>query len=174
MICGVSSSVWTISRWLCKNADGSAPSRCRPFVLIGYDVADYYAIDPSLGTMTDLDDLVAAASAIGIGIVMDLVPNHTSIDHPWFAESRSSRDDPQRDWYVWADPGADGGPPNNWVSVFGGGAWTLDEPTGSVGPAQLPPQPDLNWWNHEVRDEFDAILRFWFDRGDRRVPHRRR
>ena len=97
---------------------------------------------------------------------MDLVPNHTSIDHPWFQESRSSRDNPKRDWYVWADPKPDGSPPNNWVSSFFGSAWTLDELTGQYYLQNfLPEQADLNWWNEEVRDEFDNILRFWFDRG---------
>ena len=94
------------------------------------------------------------------------MPNHTSIEHPWFHESRSSRDNPKRDWYVWADPKPDGSPPNNWVSSFGGSAWTLDDATGQYYLQNfLPEQADLNWWNDEVRDEFDRILRFWFDKG---------
>ncbi|GMU78107.1 MAG: alpha-amylase [Acidimicrobiia bacterium] len=132
----------------------------------GYDVSDYCAVDPSLGTLDDLDRLVAAAATRGIRILLDLVPNHTSIEHPWFVESRSARDAVKRDWYVWADPAAGGGPPNNWVSSFLGPAWELDETTGQCYLHNfLPEQPDLNWWNEEVRVEFDRILRFWFDRG---------
>ena len=94
------------------------------------------------------------------------MPNHTSIEHPWFVDARSSRDAAHRDWYVWADPAPDGGPPNNWVSTFLGPAWELDETTGQYFLHNfLPEQPDLNWWNDAVRDEFDRILRFWFDRG---------
>ncbi len=143
-----------------------SPITVSPNADFGYDVADYYDIDPSLGTLRDLDALVKAADARGIGVIMDLVPNHTSIEHPWFAASRSSRDDPKRDWYVWADPAPDGGPPNNWVSVFGGPAWTLDEPTGQYYLHNfLDMQPDLNWWNEEVREQFDRIFRYWFDAG---------
>ncbi len=152
--------------WLGVRAIWLSPVTVSPNADFGYDVADYYDVDPSLGTLADLDHLVAAGAERDIGVVMDLVPNHTSIEHPWFAQSRSSRDDPKRDWYVWADPAPDGGPPNNWVSVFGGGAWTLHEPTGQYYLHNfLDDQPDLNWWNEEVRAEFDAILRFWFDRG---------
>ena len=97
---------------------------------------------------------------------MDLVPNHTSEAHPWFVDSRSSRSSPLRDWYVWADPKSDGTAPNNWVSSFGGAAWTLDAVTGQYYlHNHLREQPDLNWWNEEVRSAFDEILRFWFDRG---------
>ena len=94
------------------------------------------------------------------------MPNHTSIEHPWFVDARSARDSAYRDWYVWADPKPDGSLPNNWVSSFGGPAWTLDERTGQYYLHNFTPeQPDLNWWNEDVRDEFDRILRFWFDRG---------
>jgi alpha-glucosidase len=143
-----------------------SPVTVSPNADYGYDVADYLDVDPSLGTLADLDALIAAADARGIGVLMDLVPNHTSDAHPWFAASSSSREDPKRDWYVWADPAPGGGPPNNWVSLFGGSAWTLHEPTGQYYLHNfLDGQPDLNWWNEEVRDEFDRILRFWFDRG---------
>ncbi len=132
----------------------------------GYDVSDYTDVDPELGTLQDLDRLVTEAARRGIRILLDLVPNHTSDRHPWFVDSRSSRTSAHRDWYVWADPKPDGSPPNNWLSVFGGPAWTVDEPTGQYYLHNfLPEQPDLNWWKEDVRDAFDAILRFWFDRG---------
>ncbi|MDP1846510.1 MAG: alpha-amylase family glycosyl hydrolase [Solirubrobacteraceae bacterium] len=132
----------------------------------GYDVADYLAVHPDLGTMDDLDALIAAARERGIRVLLDLVPNHTSDRHPWFVDALSGRDAPDRDVYVWAPPAPDGGPPNNWISNFGGSAWTLHEPTGEYYLAQfLPTQPDLNWWNEEVRQRFDDILRFWFRRG---------
>jgi alpha-glucosidase len=132
----------------------------------GYDVADYCAVHPDLGTLDDLDALVAAARERGIRVLLDLVPNHTSDRHPWFADALGGRDARFRDFYVWAPPAPDGGPPNNWVSNFGGSAWTLHEPTGEYYLAQfLPTQPDLNWWNDEVRERFDEILRFWFERG---------
>jgi alpha-glucosidase len=132
----------------------------------GYDVSDYCAVHPDLGTLEDLDDLVAAAAERGIRVLLDLVPNHTSDRHAWFVDAQSGRDARYRDFYVWADPAQGGGPPNNWESNFGGSAWTLHEPTGQFYLNNfLPSQPDLNWWNDEVRDEFDDILRFWFERG---------
>ena len=132
----------------------------------GYDVSDYCGVQPEYGTLTDLDTLVAEGARRGIGIVLDLVPNHTSDQHPWFRDARSSRTARHRDWYVWADPKPDGSPPNNWVSSFGGPAWTFDESTSQYYLHNfLPAQPDLNWWNIEVRGAFDQILRFWFDRG---------
>jgi alpha-glucosidase len=132
----------------------------------GYDVADYYGVHPELGTMADLDTLIAEAGRRGIRIVLDLVPTHTIIEHAWFVDSRTSRDARHREWYVWADPKPDGSLPNNWASFFMGNAWQLDERTGQYYlHLFLPQQPDLDWWNHEVRDEFDRILRFWFDRG---------
>jgi alpha-glucosidase len=132
----------------------------------GYDVADYRDIDPDFGTLADLDRLVDEAGRRGIRILMDLVPNHTSDQHPWFVDARSGREAAHRDWYVWADPAADGGPPNNWVSIFGGPAWELDEASGQYFLHNFEKeQPDLNWWNDEVRDAFDDIVRFWWDRG---------
>jgi alpha-glucosidase len=132
----------------------------------GYDVADYCDVHPDLGTLEDLDELVAAARGRGIRVLLDLVPNHTSDRHPWFRDALSGRDARYRDFYVWAAPAPDGGPPNNWVSNFGGSAWTLHEPTGEYYLSQfLPTQPDLNWWSEEVRERFDEIMRFWFDRG---------
>ena len=120
----------------------------------GYDVADFYGVHADYGTLDDLDALVADAKRRGIAIVLDLVPNHTSSEHEWF------RDPAKRDWYVWTDE------PNNWRSTFGGSAWTFDPDVGRYYLHNfLPEQPDLNWWNEEVRAEFDRILRFWFDRG---------
>jgi alpha-glucosidase len=140
-----------------------------PMADFGYDVADYCDIDPVFGTLADFDDLVAAAHERGIRVIVDLVPNHTSDQHPWFRQSRSSRTNPKRDWYVWADPKPDGSPPNNWQSHFYRrqlSAWTLDPTTGQYYlHSFLPEQPDLNWWNPGIRDAFDEILRFWLDRG---------
>ncbi len=132
----------------------------------GYDVADYCAVHPELGTLEDLDALVAGAAERGIRVLLDLVPNHTSDRHEWFVDALSGRDARHRDFYVWADPGPDGGPPNNWLSNFGGSAWQLHEPTGQYYLCNfLPSQPDLNWWNDDVREAFDDVLRFWFARG---------
>jgi alpha-glucosidase len=123
-------------------------------------------VHPELGTLADLDRLVTQAGARGIRILLDLVPNHTSDEHPWFVEARSSRDSPRRDWYVWADPGPDGSPPSGRESAFGGGAWTFDDSTGQYYAHRFHrKQPDLNWLNDEVRAAFDEILRYWFDRG---------
>ena len=132
----------------------------------GYDVADYCAVHPELGTLEDLDELIAEAGRRGIRVLLDLVPNHTSDRHPWFQDALAGRDARFRDFYVWADPAAGGGPPNNWLSNFGGSAWTLDERSGQYYLNNfLPSQPDLNWWNPEVREAFDDVLRFWYERG---------
>jgi len=132
----------------------------------GYDISSYTGIDPLFGTLDDFDRLVAALHERGIRLVLDLVPNHTSDQHPWFIASRSSRQDPKRDWYVWADPGPDGGPPNNWLSRFGGSAWEWDEATSQYYyHAFLREQPDLNWHNPAVRSAFADVLRFWLRRG---------
>jgi len=140
-----------------------------PMADFGYDVSDYCDVDPVFGTLADFDDLVREAHARGLRIVVDLVPNHTSDQHPWFQESRADRTNPKRDWYVWADPKPDGSPPNNWTSAFTRrqtSAWTLEPTTGQYyHHSFLPEQPDLNWWSPEVRDAFDGILRFWLDRG---------
>jgi alpha-glucosidase len=131
----------------------------------GYDVSDYTSIHPDLGDLNTFDRLVAEAAGRGIRVIIDVVPNHTSDEHPWFLDARSSTDARHRDWYVWGDPKPDGSPPNNWRSVFGGPAWTLEQGTGQYYLHNfLPQQPDLNWWNDEVRDTFDGILRFWLDR----------
>jgi alpha-glucosidase len=152
--------------WLGVDGIWLSPVTVSPNDDWGYDVADYCAVQPEMGTLDDLDALIAAAGGRGIRELLDFVPNHTSDQHPWFVESRSSRTSPRRDWYVWADPKPDGSPPNNWLSSFGGPAWKLDPPTQQFYMFNhLSSQPDLNWWNAEVRAEFDRIIRFWFDRG---------
>jgi alpha-glucosidase len=153
--------------WLGIDGIWLSPITVSPNADWGYDVADYCDVDPALGTLADVDRLVAEASQRGIRVLLDLVPNHTSIEHPWFEQARSDRENRYRDYFVWQDPRPDGSFPNNWVSSFGGPAWTFDEGSGQWYLHNfLPEQPDLNWWwNPKVADEFDAILRFWFDRG---------
>lgn len=137
-----------------------------PMADFGYDVSDYCDVDPIFGTLADFDALLAAAHALGIRVIVDFVPNHTSDQHPWFLEARRSRDNPRRDWYIWRDGAADGGPPNNWDSFFDGGAWTLDPTTGQYYLHMfLPQQPDLNWRHPAVRQAMYDVLRFWLDRG---------
>jgi alpha-glucosidase len=139
------------------------PSPMRDF---GYDVADYCDVDPRFGTLADFDSLLAAAHARGLKLLLDFVPNHSSTDHPWFQESRSSRDNPKRDWYIWRDAKPDGSPPNNWISDFGGSAWEWDAHTGQYYyHAFLKEQADLNWRNPELRQAMMDVLRFWFARG---------
>jgi len=138
-----------------------------PMADFGYDVADYCDVDPVFGTLADLDELIAACHAREIKLVLDWVPNHSSDQHPWFRQSRSSRQDAKRDWYIWRD-GKDGGPPNDWDSVFTavGPAWTYDERTGQwYLHSFMREQPDLNWENPEVVAAMHDVLRFWMDRG---------
>jgi len=143
-----------------------SPIFVSPMADFGYDIADYTAIDPLFGTMEDFDALVAAAHARGLKVLLDFVPNHTSDRHPWFAESRTSRTNPKRDWYIWRDPAPDGGPPNNWQSEFGGSAWAFDPLSGQYYyHAFLAAQPDLNWRNPHVRAAMHDVLRFWLRRG---------
>ena len=152
--------------WLGVDGIWLSPVTRSPNADWGYDVSDFTAIEPDLGTLDDVDRLVAEAGRRGIRVLMDLVPNHTSDQHRWFEDSRSSRASARRDWYVWADPKPDGSPPNNWVSSFGGPAWEQTPETGqSFMFNHLSQQPDLNWWNEEVRSAFDDIMRFWYDRG---------
>ena len=138
-----------------------------PMADFGYDVADHRDIDPMFGTIDDFDRVLASAHALGMRLVLDFVPNHTSDRHPWFVESRSSRESSKRDWYVWADPAPDGGPPNNWRSHFGeGSSWTFDPATGQwYLHLFAPQQPDLNWRNPEVVAAMHDVMRFWLDRG---------
>jgi len=143
-----------------------SPTMPSPDTDWGYDVADYRGVHPDLGTLDDLDGLVADAAARGIRVLLDLVPNHTSDRHPWFVEALGDPSSPRRAYYVWADPAPGGGPPNNWRDATGAPAWTL-EPRGGQYYLHnfLPSQPDLNWWNPAVHAEFEAILRYWMDRG---------
>jgi len=132
----------------------------------GYDVADYCAIHPLFGTLADFDRLLAETHRRGLKLILDLVPNHTSDEHPWFIESRASRDNPKRDWYIWRDPAPDGGPPNNWLSYFGGPAWTFDPHTGQYYLHQfVRQQPELNYRNPAVVRALLDTMRFWLDRG---------
>jgi len=137
-----------------------------PMADFGYDVSDYCGIDPRFGTLADFDALVADVHRRGLKLILDFVPNHTSDQHPWFVESRASRDSPRRDWYIWHDAAPGGGPPNNWISAFGGPAWEWDEATGQYYyHAFLKQQPDLNWRNPAVRAAMYDVLRFWLARG---------
>jgi oligo-1,6-glucosidase/alpha-glucosidase len=137
-----------------------------PMADFGYDVADYTGVEPLFGTLADFDRLLNAAHERGLKLLLDFVPNHSSDRHPWFVESRSSRDNPKRDWYIWRDPKPDGGPPNNWISDFGGSAWQWDEATGQYYlHAFLPQQPDLNWRNPGLKAAMFDVMRFWLERG---------
>ena len=143
-----------------------SPIFVSPMADFGYDIADYRAIDPIFGTLEDFDALVTEAHRLGLKLILDFVPNHTSEQHPWFVESRASRTNPKSDWYIWHDAAPGGGPPNNWLSNFGGSGWTWDEPRGQYYyHAYLTQQPDLNWRNPEVRGAMLDVLRFWFERG---------
>tara|TARA_Y100001970_G_scaffold190012_1_gene231025 strand:+ start:4260 stop:5678 length:1419 start_codon:yes stop_codon:yes gene_type:complete len=131
----------------------------------GYDVSDYCGVDPLFGNLNDFDALIEEAHKQELRVIIDLVPNHSSSEHSWFKSSRSSMDNDYRGYYHWRDPAADGGPPNNWVSHFGGSAWTFDEESGQYYlHLFLPEQPDLNWNNPKVIQEFDEILEFWLSR----------
>ena len=139
------------------------PSPMKDF---GYDVSDYTGIHPLFGTLEDFDLLIREAHAHKIKLVLDFVPNHTSDQHPWFIEARSSRDNLKRDWYIWRDPAPSGGPPNNWLSNFGGSAWEYDPKTEQYYyHAFLREQPDLNWRNSQVIEAMLNVLRFWLERG---------
>ncbi|MEW6638295.1 MAG: alpha-amylase family glycosyl hydrolase [Actinomycetota bacterium] len=152
--------------WLGVDALWISPFYPSPMADFGYDISDYTDVHPLFGTLEDFDALVEEAHRLGLRVILDYVPNHTSDEHPWFLESRSSRESPRREWYIWADPKPDGSPPNNWLSSFGGPAWTFDEATGQYYyHAYLPGQPDLNWRNPEVRAAMLDVLRFWLKRG---------
>ncbi len=152
--------------WLGVDAIWLSPIFPSPMADFGYDVADYMDIHPIFGSLADFDHLLSEAHARDIKIILDLVPNHTSNEHPWFLESRSSRDNPKRDWYIWRDAKPDGSPPNNWLAYFGGAAWTWDETTQQYYLHNfLPEQPDLNWRNPAVKEAMFNAIRFWLRRG---------
>ena len=139
------------------------PSPMRDF---GYDVADYCDIDSVFGDLAGFDLLVKEAHARNIRVVLDLVVNHSSDEHPWFRNSRASRTSDKRDWYIWRDPAPSGGPPTNWLSIFGGPGWCRDRTTGQYYyHSFLKEQPDLNWWNPKLREAVYDCMRFWMDRG---------
>jgi alpha-glucosidase len=157
--------------WLGVDAIWLSPTMPSPDEDWGYDVSDYLGVHPGLGTLADMDKLIAEAGRRGIRVVLDLVPNHTSSAHPWFADARSGPGSAHRSYYVWAEPvkgegEAGGGPPNNWLDQTGAPAWTLDAASGQYYLHNfLPGQPDLNWWEPRVHEEFREILRFWSARG---------
>jgi alpha-glucosidase len=154
-------------QWLGISAIWISPIYPSPMADFGYDVSDYTDIHPLFGALSDMDTLIQESHDRGLKLILDYVPNHSSNFHPWFLESRSSRDNPKRDWYIWRDPAPGGGPPNNWLAHFGGeSAWEWDELTGQYYlHLFLAEQPDINWRNPEVQEEMLNVLRFWFDRG---------
>ncbi|MBQ7221601.1 MAG: alpha,alpha-phosphotrehalase [Synergistaceae bacterium] len=148
------------------NAVWMTPVYPSPMIDNGYDISDYSGINPDFGTMSDFEELVSEAGKKGIKIVMDLVYNHSSNKHAWFLESKSSRDNPKADWYIWRDPKPDGTPPTNWRSIFGGSAWTYCEERGQYYLHTFAvEQPDLNWENPDVRRALYDSARFWLDKG---------
>jgi alpha-glucosidase len=155
--------------WLGIDAVWSSPLYRSPMADFGYDVADHCDVDPVFGTLADVDALIVEARDRGIEVWLDFVPNHTSDQHRWFEASRSSREDPHRDWYVWRDPASDGGPPNNWKRHFADeSAWTFDDRTGQYYLHHfLPQQPDVNWDTPKLRESQLDVLRFWMARGVR-------
>jgi alpha-glucosidase len=152
--------------WLGVGAVWMTPVYPSPMLDFGYDISEFCDIDPLFGSLADFDRLVGELHRRDIRLILDFVPNHTSDQHAWFNESRSSRANPRRDWYVWRDAGANGGPPNNWLSRFGGSAWAWDEQTGQYYyHSFLVGQPDLNFRNPQVRAAMADVLRFWMRRG---------
>lgn len=153
-------------KWLGIEAIWISPFYPSPMADFGYDISDYTGIHPIFGTFADFEKLLSEVHSRDMKLILDLVPNHTSDQHPWFLESRSSRDNPKRDWYIWQDPLPDGSYPNNWLSVFGGSAWEWDEKTGQYYyHGFLKEQPDLNWRNPEVQEAMFDVMRFWLDKG---------
>lgn len=143
-----------------------SPIFTSPMADFGYDIANYTDVDPLFGKLADLDSLIQAAHRHQLKLILDLVPNHTSDQHPWFIESRISRDNPKRDWFIWRAPAPDRGPPNNWLSEFGGSAWEFDPKTNQYYyHTFLSAQPDLNWRNPVVRNAMHDVMRFWLRRG---------
>ena len=163
---GITKRLDYLSDTLGVDAVWISPIYPSPMHDFGYDVADYTGIHPLFGTMADFDRLLEEMHRRGLKLILDLVPNHTSDEHPWFLESRSSREDPKRNWYIWRDPAPGGGEPNNWLSVFGGPAWTFDEKTGQYYLHQfVKQQPELNYRNPEVVAAMLDAMRFWLEKG---------
>ena len=143
-----------------------SPIFTSPMADFGYDIANYTDVDPLFGDIADLDTLITEAHRRHLKLILDFVPNHTSNQHPWFVESKTSRDNPKRDWFIWRPPAPDGGPPNNWLSEFGGSAWQFDSNTNQYYyHTFLATQPDLNWRNPEVCSAMHDVMRFWLKRG---------
>ncbi len=158
-LAGTDTSLGVDALWL-------SPIYPSPLHDFGYDISDYTDIAPEYGTLADFDALVEACHARDLRLLMDLVPCHTSIEHPWFVEARSSRTHPKRDWYIWSDPAHDGSAPSNWEAAFGGSTWEWDEATGQFYLHSFyPEQPDLNWRNPAVAQAMADVMRFWFRRG---------
>jgi alpha-glucosidase len=152
--------------WLGIDAIWISPIYPSPLKDNGYDVKDFFGIDPVFGTMSDFEELLKQAHAKKIKLILDFVPNHTSEEHPWFIDARSSKSNSKRDWYLWADPNPNGGLPNNWDSLAGGSSWTFDRTTNQYFyHTFLKEQPDLNWRNNEVQRMFFEIMHFWLDKG---------
>ena len=152
--------------WLEVEALWLSPIYPSPMADFGYDIADYKGVHPMFGTMSDLEWLLEKLHEKNMKLILDLVPNHTSSEHPWFKESKASINSLKRDWYIWRDPKPGGGPPNNWLSVFGGSAWQWDEETKQYYyHAFLKEQPDLNWRNEEVQAAVFDVMKFWLDKG---------
>jgi alpha-glucosidase len=153
-------------QWLGVKAVWISPIYPSPMADFGYDISDYQDVHPLFGSLNDIDELVNEVHKRNMKLILDLVPNHTSDQHTWFLESRCSRDNPKRDWYIWRDALPDGSPPNNWLAAFGGSGWEWDEKTGQYYyHAFLKEQPDLNWRNPEVQRAMLNTMRFWLDRG---------
>jgi alpha-glucosidase len=152
--------------WLGVDAVWLTPIYPSPMLDLGYDISDFCNVHPQFGTLEQFDAIVEQLHRRDIRLILDFVPNHTSDQHPWFADSRSSRQAGKRDWYIWSEPGPNGGPPNNWQSRFSGSAWQWDQGTGQYYyHSFLREQPDLNWRNPEVRAAMADVLRFWMKRG---------
>jgi len=162
---GITSKIPYLTQVLGVDAIWISPFYPSPMKDFGYDISDYADIDPLFGNLSDFDRLLSSAHKVGLKIIVDLVPNHTSDQHAWFLESRKSRENPKRDWYVWVDPKEDGSTPNNWLSVFGGSAWEWDPVTKQYYlHSFLKEQPDLNWRNPKVKDAVFNVVKFWLDR----------
>lgn len=153
-------------QWLGVQALWLSPIYPSPLLDMGYDVADYLDVNPRFGTLGDFDRLIREAERRDLHVLLDFVPNHTSHAHPWFRESRSSRNSPKRDWYIWHDGAPGGGPPNNWTQQYEISDWAWDDVTRQYYMHSFTPeQPDLNYQNREVRTAMKEVLRFWLDRG---------